>query len=66
MGSSFTLADTPTLDEFSVVLPKLILTAVKQYLRRAQAYPPAGPVLERPRLSEFVADPPTPLERSDD
>jgi len=48
-----------------VVLPKLILTAVKQYLRRAQAYPPAGPVLERPRLSEFVADPPTPLERSD-
>jgi FxsC-like protein len=55
----------PTLDEFSVVLPRLILTAVKQYLRHAQAYPPAGPVIERPRLSEFVADPPTPLEGSD-
>jgi hypothetical protein len=55
----------PTLDEFSSVLPKLILTAVKQYMRHAQAYPPTGPVLERPRLSKFVADPPTPLERSD-
>lgn len=63
--SSRAVHGVPTLDEFSVVLPKLILTAVKQYLRRAQAYPPAGPVLERPRLSEFVADPPTPLERSD-
>ena len=55
----------PTLDEFSMVLPKLILAAVKQYLRHAQAYPPVGPVIERPRLSEFVADPPTTLERSD-
>lgn len=63
--SSRAVHGVPTLDEFSSVLPRLILTAVKQYLRHAQAYPPAGPVLERPRLSKFVADPPTPLERSD-
>ena len=63
--SSRAVHGVPTLDEFSMVLPKLILTAVKQYLRHAQAYPPAGPAIERPRLTEFVADPPTPLERSD-
>jgi FxsC-like protein len=62
--SSRAVHGVPTLDEFSMVLPKLILTAVKQYLRHAQAYPPAGPVLERPRLSEFVADPLIPRERS--
>jgi FxsC-like protein len=63
--SSRAVHGVPTLDEFSMVLPKLILTAARHYLRHAQAYPPAGPVLERPRLSEFMADPPTPLERSD-
>jgi len=63
--SSRAVHGVPTLDEFSMVLPKVILTAVKQYLRHAQAYPPVGPVLERPRLSEFVADQPTPLERFD-
>lgn len=63
--SSRAVHGVPTLDEFSMVLPKLILTAVKQYLRHAQAYPPAGPAIERPRLTEFVADPPTLLERSD-
>lgn len=64
--SSRAVHGVPALDEFSMVLPKLILTAVKHYLRHAQAYPPAGPVLERPRLSEFVADPLIPRDRSND
>jgi FxsC-like protein len=44
----------PTLDDFGIVLPKLILTTAKQYLRHAQASPPAGPAVERPRLGGFV------------
>src|SRR5262249_6435216 len=56
----------PTLDDFSMVLPKLILTVAKQYLRHAQAYPPAGPAVERPRLRGFVTDLSTPPESSDD
>jgi FxsC-like protein len=57
----------PTLDDFSLVLPKLILAVVKQYLRHAQAYPPAGPAVERPpRLGGLVTDLSTPPERSDD
>ena len=56
----------PTLDDFSMVLPKLILTVVKHYLRHAQAYPPAGPAVERPRLSGLVTDLPTLPESSDD
>jgi FxsC-like protein len=63
--SAIAVHGVPTLDEFSQELPKLILTAVKQYLKHARAFPPAGPPVERPRLSGFLADPATPVERSD-
>jgi FxsC-like protein len=56
----------PTLDDFGMVLPKLILTVVKHYLRHAQAYPPAGPSVERPRLGGFSTDLSTPPESPDD
>ena len=48
----------PDLGDFSMVLPKLILTAVKQYLRNARAFPPSGPTAERPRLSGSLTDRP--------
>jgi FxsC-like protein len=55
----------PTLDDFSMVMPKLILTVVKHYLRNALAYPPAGPSVERPRLGGFSTDLSTPPESPD-
>lgn len=64
--SAIAVHGVPSLDDFSMVLPKLILTAVKQYLRHAQPFPPAGPVVERPRLSGFGTDPNGSKERPDD
>lgn len=40
----------PSLEAFGTVLPTVVQVAAKQYLRHAQAYPPAGPSIERPRL----------------
>ncbi len=50
----------PSLEEFSMILPTVVRVAARHYLGHAQAYPPAGPVIERPRLIGPVADPPNP------
>jgi FxsC-like protein len=46
------------LEDFSRVLPTVITTAARQYLRYALPFPPAGgPGAERPRLSRLLPDP---------
>lgn len=40
----------PSLEEFGRALPAVVRAAARQYLKHAQAFPPAGPVVERPRL----------------
>jgi len=49
----------PSLEEFGMALPAMVSAATRQYLKRAHAYPPDGPVIERPRLSgpEAIMDP---------
>jgi FxsC-like protein len=41
----------PSLEHFDVVLRQLIAKAANKYLAHAAAYPPAGPLVERPRIS---------------
>jgi FxsC-like protein len=41
----------PTVEAFSDLLPLIAVASARQYLQRAPAYPPPGPVIERPRLS---------------
>jgi FxsC-like protein len=56
--SSFAVRGVPTLSDFSQVLPTVIMTAARQYLRCAPPFPPAGhPETERPRLSLSLPDP---------
>jgi FxsC-like protein len=45
----------PTLEEFSQILPEMTLTMLKRFRKAAPAHPPAGPVIDRPRLRR--ADP---------
>ncbi len=45
----------PTLQDFSQVLPEMTMTMLKRFRKAAPAHPPAGPVIERPRLRR--ADP---------
>jgi FxsC-like protein len=45
----------PTLQDFSQILPEMTMTMLKRFCKAAPAYPPAGPVIERPRLRR--ADP---------
>lgn len=45
----------PTLEDFGQLLPDMTMVMLKRYRRDAPAHPPAGPVLERPRLRR--ADP---------
>jgi FxsC-like protein len=55
--SSSAVNGVPTLDAFSSVLPAVIMTAARQYLRYAQSYPPPSrPGAERPRLSLSMPD----------
>ncbi len=56
--SSSAVRGVPTLDDFSQVLPAVIMTAARHYLRHAPAFPPAvDPEAERPRLSLSPPDP---------
>ncbi|MER5530172.1 TIR-like protein FxsC [Streptomyces sp. NPDC002677] len=41
----------PTLNAFANVLPAVVAHATRQYLRHAEAHPPPGPNLPRPRLT---------------
>ena len=45
----------PSLQDFGQILPEMTMIMLKRFLRDAPAHPPAGPVLERPRLRR--ADP---------
>ena len=45
----------PTLEDFGEVLPEMTMTMLKRFRKGAPAHPPAGPVIERPRLRQ--ADP---------
>ena len=45
----------PTLQDFGQMLPEMTLTMLKRFRKAAPAHPPAGPVIERPRLRR--ADP---------
>jgi FxsC-like protein len=45
----------PTLQDFSQILPEMTLLMLKRFRKEATAHPPAGPVIERPRLRR--ADP---------
>jgi hypothetical protein len=38
----------------------VVRVAARQFLRHAQAYPPEGPVIQKPRLTGPAADPPNP------
>ncbi|MFD6751002.1 FxsC protein, partial [Streptomyces anthocyanicus] len=40
----------PTLKAFTDVLPVVVAHATRQYLKHAEAHPPAGPAVRRPRL----------------
>ncbi|MCC5574325.1 TIR domain-containing protein [Microtetraspora sp. AC03309] len=44
------VSDVPTLDSFRNTLPEVLNRASQHYLKRAPAYPPAGPSTDRPRL----------------
>jgi FxsC-like protein len=45
----------PTLQAFGQILPEMTLLMLKRFRKEATAHPPAGPVIERPRLRR--ADP---------
>lgn len=41
----------PTLPEFGDLLPKIVMTMLRRFLKVADAYPPPGGPIERPRLN---------------
>jgi FxsC-like protein len=45
----------PTLQDFSQLLPEMTMIMLKRFRKEATPHPPAGPVIERPRLRR--ADP---------
>jgi FxsC-like protein len=45
----------PTLQEFGQLLPQMTIIMLNRFRKSAPAYPPPGPVFERPRLT--MADP---------
>jgi FxsC-like protein len=40
----------PTLQDFGQILPEMTLIMMKRFRKEAEAHPPAGPVIKRPRL----------------
>ncbi|HEX9358395.1 MAG TPA: TIR-like protein FxsC [Streptosporangiaceae bacterium] len=50
----------PTLQDFGQLLPEMTMIMLKRFRKEATAHPPAGPVIERPRLRR--ADPNDPGE----
>jgi FxsC-like protein len=40
----------PTLQDFGQILPEMTMIMMKRFRKEATAHPPAGPVIERPRL----------------
>jgi FxsC-like protein len=60
VDSRIAVSGVPSLGDFSMVLPMVVRVAARQFLRHAQAYPPEGPVIQKPRLTGPSADPPNP------
>lgn len=46
-------AGVPTLLELGQILPQIMMIMMKRFLKGAQAYPPPGPKIERPRLRDL-------------
>jgi FxsC-like protein len=44
----------PTLEDFGQLLPEMTMIMLKRFRKEATAHPPAGPVIERPRLRRAV------------
>jgi FxsC-like protein len=40
----------PTLQDFGHLLPEMTMIMLKRFRKEAAAHPPAGPIIERPRL----------------
>jgi FxsC-like protein len=59
-SSVMAVRGVPSLEDFSRVLPTVVRTAVRGYLRHAPAHPPAGPAVEKPRLLRPAAEPQNP------
>jgi len=62
--SAIAVEGVPSVDAFDAVLPLLIPVAGSGYLRHAPAFPPAGPVVEKPTLQGLTPEPPNSLERT--
>ena len=62
--SAIAVEGVPNIAGFGAILPFLIPTVENRYLAHAQAFPPAGLVVEKPTLQGFTPDPPNPLERA--
>jgi FxsC-like protein len=60
VDSRIAVTGVTSLEEFSMMLPVVVRVAARHYLAHAQAYPPPGPAIERPRLLRSLADPPNP------
>ncbi len=46
----------PTLQDFGQLLPEMMMIMLKRFRKEATAHPPAGPVIERPRLRRAEKD----------
>jgi FxsC-like protein len=58
--SSLAVRGVPTLEDFRSVLPAVIMSAIRHYLRYAGTSPPPAAPVERPRLGMASADPAEP------
>jgi FxsC-like protein len=47
---------TQSLEDFSLLLPRAVAEAFRHYLKHAQAYPPDGPAVKKPRLIGSAQD----------
>lgn len=46
----------PTLQDFGQLLPEMVMIMMKRFRKEATAHPPAGPVIDRPRLRRASPD----------
>jgi FxsC-like protein len=60
--SAMAVRGVPSLEDYNTVLPAVVRTAVRQYLKHATAHPPAGLPVEKPRLLWPTTD----AERADE
>ncbi|MFK0020471.1 TIR-like protein FxsC [Streptomyces sp. NPDC090798] len=56
-NSRLAVNGVPTLQAFTDVLPAVVAHTTRQYLRHAEAHPPPGPYVPRPRLTGPIYPP---------